>query len=61
MKTHPLNLCPSCLYNNTCVLTTLKSQVWSCSEYDEDNHKDDLLFSLDKTNKKESQPQLVLA
>lgn len=61
MKTHSFNLCPSCLYKNSCVLTTLKSQVWSCSEYDEDNFKEDHSFVIDKTNKNESQPELVMA
>jgi len=28
------NICPSCKHFNTCVLTTHKEEVWSCSEYD---------------------------
>lgn len=35
MKSNAFNICPSCIYKNLCVLTTQKSQVWSCSEYDE--------------------------
>ncbi|WP_165806021.1 hypothetical protein [Marixanthomonas spongiae] len=35
METNSFNICPTCLHRNTCVLTEQKSQVWSCSEYDE--------------------------
>jgi|GEM_PF-613283 len=35
MNSNPFNLCPTCIYNTSCVLTDQKSQVWSCSEYDE--------------------------
>lgn len=35
MNTNKFNICPSCIHVKTCVLTTQKSQVWSCSEYDE--------------------------
>lgn len=35
MKTNQFNICPSCIHVKTCVLTAQKSQVWSCSEYEE--------------------------
>lgn len=35
MKENPFNICPTCVHKDTCVLTQQKSQVWSCSEYDE--------------------------
>lgn len=31
-----INICPSCVNRNNCVLTMQKDKVWSCSEYDED-------------------------
>ena len=30
------NICPSCMHRSTCVLTTQKNKVWSCSEFDEE-------------------------
>lgn len=30
-----INICPSCIHRNNCVLTTQKEKVWSCSEFDE--------------------------
>ncbi len=30
-----INICPSCIHRNSCVLTAQKDKVWSCSEYDE--------------------------
>ncbi|WP_425075672.1 hypothetical protein [Psychroserpens sp. S379A] len=30
-----INICPSCEHRKTCVLTTQKDKVWSCSEFDE--------------------------
>lgn len=35
MKPNKFNICPSCKHFETCVLTKHKSQVWSCSEYDQ--------------------------
>ncbi len=35
MKTNPFNICPTCKQKDSCVLTDSKSQVWSCSEYEE--------------------------
>lgn len=29
------NICPTCIHQNYCVLTTQKEKVWSCSEFDE--------------------------
>ena len=38
-----INICPSCIHRNTCVLTTQKDKVWSCSEYDENTLEEDVL------------------
>lgn len=35
MNTNSFNLCPVCVFNYSCVLTSHKSQVWSCSEFEE--------------------------
>ena len=35
MKPNAFNICSTCIHKDLCVLTTKKSQVWSCSEYDE--------------------------
>ncbi|WP_299006576.1 hypothetical protein [uncultured Tenacibaculum sp.] len=35
MNANPFNICPSCAYLSTCVLTKSKEKVWSCSEYNE--------------------------
>ena len=35
MKTNNYNICPTCIYKHTCVLTDQKNKVWSCSEYEE--------------------------
>lgn len=34
MTTDGLNLCPTCMHVQACVLTEMKEKVWSCSEYD---------------------------
>ena len=34
MKTNELNICPDCVHFKTCVLTTHKEKVWSCSEFE---------------------------
>ncbi len=34
MKSPGFNICPECLHANTCALTTQKSKVWSCSEFE---------------------------
>jgi hypothetical protein len=31
-----INICPSCIHRNICVLTAQKEKVWSCSEFDEE-------------------------
>ncbi|MFD2832353.1 hypothetical protein [Gramella sp. AN32] len=60
MKSNPFNICPTCIHKDSCVLTTQKSQVWSCSEYDEKIHE------LIKTNKSlpllkvQQQPETVM-
>lgn len=35
MRSNDFNICPSCSYLNTCVLTAHKDTVWSCSEFEE--------------------------
>lgn len=35
MSVNQFNICPSCVHRKTCVLTSQKDKVWSCSEYDE--------------------------
>jgi hypothetical protein len=35
METNAFNICPTCNHKESCVLTTQKNQVWSCSDYDE--------------------------
>lgn len=35
MNANPFNICPGCVHNPYCVLTSQKSQVWSCSEFEE--------------------------
>ncbi|KAA3651253.1 MAG: hypothetical protein DWP98_03385 [Bacteroidetes bacterium] len=34
MNSTGLNLCQSCVYLHSCVLTLQKEKVWSCSEYE---------------------------
>ncbi|MHA7944191.1 hypothetical protein ACJOV8_014030 [Formosa sp. 3Alg 14/1] len=34
MKSSELNICPDCVHRKTCVLTTQKEKVWSCSEFE---------------------------
>lgn len=38
-----INICPSCIHRNTCVLTAQKDKVWSCSEYDENTLEEGVL------------------
>jgi hypothetical protein len=35
MKTNNFNLCRECTHINSCVLTSQKEKVFSCSEFDE--------------------------
>ena len=35
MNANSFNICPGCVHMYSCVLTSLKSQVWSCSEFEE--------------------------
>ncbi|MFC4689934.1 hypothetical protein ACFO5T_05790 [Dokdonia genika] len=56
MKANTFNICPTCIHRDTCVLTTQKSQVWSCSEYDESSTK------VNQINiKKNAQPEMAMA
>jgi len=60
MKINHFNICPTCEHQNTCVLTNQKSQVWSCSEYDETiNRQENNEVEPIKTEQKEQ--ELVLA
>ena len=40
---NPFNICPNCNHLNSCVLTSQKDKVWSCSEYDEQKPKEAIL------------------
>lgn len=55
MKLNAFNICPTCIHRDTCVLTTQKNQVWSCSEYEEGTAEITII-----TNKKE-QPEMAMA
>jgi len=35
MESPSFNICPTCVHVSTCVLTSQKHKVWSCSEYHE--------------------------
>ncbi|QNJ99130.1 hypothetical protein [Constantimarinum furrinae] len=57
MKTNAFNICPSCIHRDICVLTTQKSRVWSCSEYDEELSEDshlELIMSSDLKTKQQT-------
>lgn len=58
MNLNALNICTTCIHRNTCVLTTQKSQVWCCSEYDEET---DQLKVKQTSKKKSSEPSLAMA
>lgn len=36
MKPNTMSICNDCHHKNGCVLTSLKSKVWSCSEYSQE-------------------------
>lgn len=59
MKTNAFNICPTCIHKETCVLTTQKSQVWSCSEYDE--LAPETRVELAHLNNKKDQPKMAMA
>ncbi len=58
MNLNALNICTTCIHRNMCVLTTQKSQVWCCSEYDEETNQ---LNVKPENEKKSSEPPLVMA
>ncbi len=60
MNPNPFNLCPSCLFSTTCVLTNQKHTVWSCSEYEE--RKEDSSINIKPTPIQESkkEPEMAL-
>ncbi|PZX43561.1 hypothetical protein LX97_00562 [Nonlabens dokdonensis] len=59
MKPNTFNICPTCIFRNTCVLTTQKNQVWSCSEYQEG--KAEKQVKPIKTKLKKAQPEMAMA
>ena len=50
---NPFNICPNCNHFNSCVLTSQKDKVWSCSEYDEQKTEETILIQ-------EQKPELEL-
>ncbi|GGX06567.1 hypothetical protein GCM10007384_05350 [Aquimarina muelleri] len=61
MKSNPFNICPTCVHENTCVLTTQKSQVWSCSEYDEETVTIATKLKPKSIMKKEPKPEMAIS
>ncbi len=65
MKVNDFNICPECLRYKTCVLTHDKSQVWSCSDFEQKSNLEsiktvDTPVILEKViEKEECQPVLV--
>ncbi|GEQ86299.1 hypothetical protein ULMS_18070 [Patiriisocius marinistellae] len=59
MKLNQVNICPSCIYKDTCVLTMQKNKVWSCSEYEEGSE----IFKTESTPvvKKQTEPEMAMA
>ncbi|MFT6638827.1 MAG: hypothetical protein ACJAYP_001413 [Flavobacterium sp.] len=51
---NPFNICPNCNHLNSCVLTSQKEKVWSCSDYEEQQPKGIIL-----EQKPEQQLELV--
>lgn len=61
MKANQFNLCPSCIHLEMCVLTSQKSKVWSCSEYDEDIATISKKTNLKTSIKQEQKPEMVMS
>lgn len=61
MKTNSFNICPTCMHKETCILTDQKSQVWSCSEYDNEIVEATSLSEPQPSAKKEGQPKMAMA
>jgi len=61
MKANPFNICPTCVHRETCVLTQQKSQVWSCSEYDEEILKSEHINNSQVSINIEDQPEMAMA
>lgn len=59
MKSNTFNICPTCIYRNTCVLTTQKNQVWFCSEYQEGTVEKQVKPI--KIKLKKAQPEMAMA
>lgn len=59
MKTNTFNICPTCTHREFCVLTDLKNQVWSCSEYEE--LAPETRVELPPSINKKDQPEMAMA
>lgn len=54
-----INICPSCIHRNNCVLTMQKDKVWSCSEYDEEFEESIILKTVQELKNVEKKLELV--
>jgi len=61
MKSNPFNICPTCVNRDTCVLTDQKSQVWSCSEYEEEITATKLESEPKITSEKQQEPVMAMS
>ena len=46
------NICPICIHQSYCALTTQKDKVWSCSEFDAIEPSDSIIKSKPQIEKK---------
>lgn len=53
MNVNPFNICPSCAFISTCVLTENKAKVWSCSEFVEEDFAETVIEEI-TTKEKEA-------
>lgn len=60
MKANPFNICPTCIHRETCVLTDQKSQVWSCSEYEEEGTQKNISSQSKEAIIKEQKSEVVI-
>ncbi|MCL5128424.1 hypothetical protein [Algibacter sp. L4_22] len=61
MNANRFNICPSCIHQNTCVLTAQKDKVWSCSEYDEENSETIIMLQRDVDETSKNPSPLMMA
>ncbi|RDK89174.1 hypothetical protein [Marinirhabdus gelatinilytica] len=59
MKPNTFNICPTCIHRDSCVITHDKSQVWSCSEYEEGATEAKNQHLVNNINKEK--PEMVMA